>query len=78
MRELEHMVERAVIMTESSLLQPEDFFFADLHRSEGDGLIFDNLNLEDVEKLVRPITPGAEDLRLEDYLGAKPGKKSAA
>src|SRR5690606_29534786 len=27
-RELQHMIERAMIMTESTILQPEDFFFA--------------------------------------------------
>ncbi|UCG71463.1 MAG: UbiD family decarboxylase [Chromatiales bacterium] len=36
------------------------------------------MDLEDVDKLVRPITPGATDLRLEDYLGTKPGKQSVA
>lgn len=51
-RELQHMVERAIIMTESSVLQPEDFFFAAIHQSEEDGLIFDSFNLEEVEKLV--------------------------
>lgn len=53
-RELEHMIERAVIMTESSLLQPEDFFFAghyDMEEAQ-DGLVFDNYNLEEVEKMV--------------------------
>jgi transcriptional regulator with PAS, ATPase and Fis domain len=51
-RELEHMVERALIMTESSMLQPEDFFFADIQKYESEGLIFDSYNLEDVEKLI--------------------------
>ncbi len=51
-RELQHMVERAIIMTESSVLQPEDFFFAAIQKAEEDGLIFDSFNLEDVEKLV--------------------------
>ena len=51
-RELQHMVERAVIMTESTILQPEDFFFAAERLSEGDGLVFANYNLEDVERLV--------------------------
>jgi UbiD family decarboxylase len=36
------------------------------------------MDLEDVEKLVRPITPGAKELHIEDYLSAKPGKKTAA
>ena len=36
------------------------------------------MDLDDVEKLVRPITPGAADIRLEDYIGPQAGKKSAA
>lgn len=51
-RELQHMVERAVIMAETNILQPEDFFFAANGRGEDEGVTFDNLNLEDVEKLV--------------------------
>ncbi len=53
-RELEHMIERALIMTETSILQPEDFFFAghfDVDAPQ-DGLVFDNYNLEEVEKMV--------------------------
>jgi UbiD family decarboxylase len=34
------------------------------------------MDLEDVDKLVRPVTPGADKIRLEDYIG--PGRKSAA
>ena len=43
-RELQHMIERAVIMTESSLLQPEDFFFAGEHELDDsfDGFVFDS------------------------------------
>jgi len=51
-RELQHMVERAIIMTDTAMLQPEDFFFAAIHREEGDDVTFDSFNLEDVEKLV--------------------------
>ncbi len=52
-RELEHMIERALIMTESSVLQTEDFFFAGhFETEEQEGLIFDNYNLEEVEKMV--------------------------
>lgn len=36
------------------------------------------MDLEDVDKLVRPITPGARELRLDDYITPKAGKKSAA
>lgn len=51
-RELQHMVERAVIMTESTVLQPEDFFFAAIRQAEEDGVVFDSYNLDDVERLV--------------------------
>lgn len=51
-RELEHMVERAVIMTDSTTLQPEDFLFTSAHNMGADGLLFDSFNLEDVEKTV--------------------------
>lgn len=34
------------------------------------------MDLEDVEKLIRPITPGAENIRLEDYISNS--RKSAA
>ena len=51
-RELQHMVERAIIMTESNMLQPEDFFFASSVMDEEDRLSLEKLNLEDVEKLV--------------------------
>jgi transcriptional regulator with PAS, ATPase and Fis domain len=51
-RELQHMVERGVIMADSSVLQPEDFFFASNGHGGEEGVVFDNLNLEDVEKLV--------------------------
>lgn len=51
-RELQHMIERAVIMTDSRVLQPEDFFFAVDGVDEEERLRFEKLNLEDVEKLV--------------------------
>ena len=53
-RELQHMVERAVIMTESTVLQPDDFFFAGQHEHDEslDGFVFDTFNLEEVEKTV--------------------------
>ena len=50
-RELQHAMERAVIMSDSHVLQPHDFFFS-TPQSSPDGLIFDKLNLEDVEKIV--------------------------
>lgn len=50
-RELQHAIERAVILSESSVLQPEDFFFS-VREQGGQDLALDNLNLEEVEKTV--------------------------
>jgi DNA-binding NtrC family response regulator len=50
-RELQHCMERAVILSESKVLQPEDFFFSTA-RTEDEGIIFDRYNLETVEKIV--------------------------
>jgi len=36
------------------------------------------MDLEDVEKLVRPMTPGAADIHLEDYIGPQAGNKKSA
>jgi two-component system response regulator HydG len=48
-RELQHGLERAVIMSDSRILQPGDFFLADSEKP-GEGLILDNFNLEEAEK----------------------------
>lgn len=50
-RELQHAIERAVILTDSNVLQPEDFFFSKSEK-ESENLSFDNYNLEEVEKAV--------------------------
>lgn len=50
-RELQHAVERAVIMSEAPVLQPADFFLT-APESKEDGLVFEDYNLEDVEKVV--------------------------
>ena len=50
-RELQHAIERAVIMSDSQNLTPEDFFFSETP-SGTDALTFDNYNLEEVEKAV--------------------------
>ena len=50
-RELRHTLERAIILAESSVLQPTDFLFPESEK-EVEGLVFDNYNLEDVEKAV--------------------------
>jgi transcriptional regulator with PAS, ATPase and Fis domain len=50
-RELRHTLERAVILAETSVLQPSDFLFPGTSRSF-EQLAFDNYNLEDVEKTI--------------------------
>lgn len=50
-RELQHAIERAVIMSDSTVLQPSDFFFPSIESKE-DSLIFEDYNLEEIEKLI--------------------------
>ncbi len=50
-RELQHAIERAVIMSDSTAFQPSDFFFSAIETKE-DSLIFEDYNLEEIEKLV--------------------------
>jgi len=50
-RELRHTLERAVILAESSVLQPTDFLFPESEKGV-EGLVFDTYNLDDVEKAV--------------------------
>jgi transcriptional regulator with PAS, ATPase and Fis domain len=50
-RELRHTLERAVILTDTQLLQPGDFLFPETE-SGTEGVVFDNYNLDDVEKTV--------------------------
>jgi DNA-binding NtrC family response regulator len=50
-RELRHTLERAVILGEAAMLQPSDFLFPKSEK-EAEGVVFDNYNLEDVEKTV--------------------------
>ncbi len=50
-RELQHAVERAVIMSESNILQPQDFFLSQMD-DQAEGLEPDNYNLEDAERLL--------------------------
>lgn len=49
-RELQHAIERAIIMSESQVLQPSDFFFP-THETKGEDMAFEDYNLEDIEKL---------------------------
>ena len=48
-RELQHAVERAVIMAKNDTLQPEDFFFREKNASTED-LDFSTMNLDEMEK----------------------------
>jgi DNA-binding NtrC family response regulator len=50
-RELQHAIERAIIMSDSQVLQPTDFFFP-IQEQKGDSMNFEDYNLEDIEKLV--------------------------
>lgn len=50
-RELRHAVERAVIMTDHNILQPEDFLLTSMGSDEA-SMVFDDYNLEEVEKTV--------------------------
>ena len=50
-RELQHAVERAVIMGETQVLQPTDFHLS-TKEAPDDAIYFDDLNLEIVEKIV--------------------------
>jgi DNA-binding NtrC family response regulator len=51
-RELQHSLERAVILSGSSVLQPEDFSFNAVPQKEEEPLGLDNYNLEEVEKIL--------------------------
>jgi len=50
-RELQHCIERAVILSEADTLRPEDFFFT-IPRPDGEGIVFENYNLDLVEKKI--------------------------
>jgi DNA-binding NtrC family response regulator len=51
-RELQHAIERAVILSNGSVLQPEDFNFAPVNNKEDGQLSLEQYNLEEVEKLL--------------------------
>ncbi|RAV98615.1 sigma-54-dependent transcriptional regulator [Pseudochryseolinea flava] len=51
-RELQHAVERAVILSNSSVLQPEDFTFTASSGKEEGQLSLEQYNLDEVEKLL--------------------------
>ena len=49
-RELQNAIERAVIMSDSDVLQPSDFFFSTSNK-DIENLAFENLDLEEAEKV---------------------------
>jgi DNA-binding NtrC family response regulator len=51
-RELQHSIERAVILSNGSVLQPEDFNFTSSAGKEDGQLALEQYNLEEVEKLL--------------------------
>jgi len=52
-RELQHTIERCVILGEGDVIQPAEFLFSDSRNQEkDDSLIFESFNLEDVEKMI--------------------------
>ena len=63
-RELQHVIERSVILCETNVLKPSDILFSEPdHHLNGDNT--DNFNLEDVEKQVEGnISKAAKELGL--------------
>ncbi|HTF20920.1 MAG TPA: sigma-54 dependent transcriptional regulator [Chryseolinea sp.] len=51
-RELQHSIERAIILSTGTVLQPEDFNFAQTAAREDGNLSLEQYNLEEVEKLL--------------------------
>jgi DNA-binding NtrC family response regulator len=51
-REIQHAVERAVIMSESNILQPQDFFLSQMDEADNSVILTHTTNLEDTEKML--------------------------
>lgn len=51
-RELQHAIERAVILSNGSVLQPEDFTFSSANTKDESQLNLEQFNLDEVEKLL--------------------------
>jgi transcriptional regulator with PAS, ATPase and Fis domain len=51
-RELQHAVERAVIMGENQVLEPHDFFLSDSDDKQEAEVLPTNMNLEETEKML--------------------------
>jgi len=50
-RELQHAIERAVIMSDTNILQPTDFFFPN-RAGKDNSLVFEDYKLDDIEKMI--------------------------
>jgi transcriptional regulator of acetoin/glycerol metabolism len=48
-RELQHAIERAIILSEGTILQSDDFLFSPIE-DQGEGMIFQSYNLDHIEK----------------------------
>jgi len=51
-RELQHAVERAVIMSDSNILEPNDFFLSQMEERKSSDLSNSTMNLEETEKML--------------------------
>lgn len=51
-RELQHAIERAVIMSESNILEPHDFFLPQMEDALDGNMLPANMNLEETEKML--------------------------
>jgi DNA-binding NtrC family response regulator len=51
-RELQHSIERALILCNSSTLQPDDFLFPSSQKRSGNELVIEDYNLENAEKMI--------------------------
>lgn len=49
-RELEHAMERAIIMSENEVLKPSDFFFLNIQKASSEDVTSSTLNLDEVER----------------------------
>jgi len=51
-RELQHSIERSIILSDSDNLQPADFMLRPLEEQDEQKVVFDNYNLDEVEKTI--------------------------
>ncbi|MEQ8241411.1 MAG: sigma-54 dependent transcriptional regulator, partial [Cyclobacteriaceae bacterium] len=51
-RELQHAIERAIIMSDTDVLGPDDFFFLAQKPDSGQNMLADDFNLDNIEKSV--------------------------